>query len=126
MTRRVKPTPVPSFGAKAEAARPERLSAIGRGRGRGRGRERERPLLLGRGVVQERAVFRRHPVEQVEPGADRDEVGRLAPGDQQQLSARPLEPFERLDGRLIDDPVVRKGAVVVAGETNDIHGGPPS
>ena len=100
MTRRVKPTPVPSFGAKAEAARPERLSAIGRGRA---ARRAAAAPAWSRGRPGARS-FPPPPGRTGRAGADRDEVGRLAPGDQQQLSARPLEPFERLDGRLIDAP----------------------
>jgi len=61
---------------------------------RGGGRRPQRPALARSGGVEERAVLRHDPVEEVEPVAHRLQLLQLAPGHEQELPPRRAKPLQ--------------------------------
>ena len=92
----------------------------------GRRRLGQPPLFAACRIAKECPVLGDHAVEQIQAPKHRREVFQPAAGDEEQLAARRAHPFERRDGGLRHAPVVRKGAVVVAGESDVTHGVPAS
>jgi hypothetical protein len=87
---------------------------------------RERALLLRREVEDERAVFGDEPVEQVEAGETAGKIRQFTARDEDQLAAGPLEGLQGFDGWPVDRAVMGQGAVVIGGETDNVHWDSPT
>jgi len=73
------------------------------------------------GFEEQRSILRDDAIEKINPGKDADKIGQLPSGDEKKLPARSPESYERVRGRLVDDSIMRKRAVIVGRQTADVH-----
>ncbi len=87
-----------------------------------RGSGGQRPFLLGRGLVEQRAVLGHDQVEQVQAGHAADQVVQLPSRDQDQLAAGPAQALQGCQRRCVHLAVMGDGAIVVGSQGNLMHG----
>ena len=78
-------------------------------------------FLLGRGVINQRTVFRDNAIEQLELGKCSLEIRQVAAGDQDEPAPGLLELSQGLARRVVDDTVVSYCSVEVGGESEKIQ-----
>ena len=90
----------------------------------GEGSGAERGFFFCRGVEEQRAVLCHHAIEKINLRKDVDKVRQLTSRDEHKLPAGSPEGHERVGSCVLDNSVVRKRAVIIGGQTADVHGPP--
>ena len=104
-----------SDGKRSDALLAQGLHQLGRGLGT------ERRFLFRGRVEQQRSVLRNDAIEKIDPRKDARKIRQLTPRDEKKSPAGPPEGDEGVCGCVVDNSVVGKRAVVVGGQTADVH-----
>ena len=105
-------------GKRSDALLAQGLHQLWRGLGT------ERRFFFRGGVKEQRSVLRDDAIEKINPGKDANKIGQLASRDEEKLPAGSPEGYERVRGCVLDNSVMRERAIVVGGQTADVHGSP--